>query len=114
MVGTEGRGPGGAVQERLEKTKDVVSATFKKDGGKYVLVVKAGPKAADAQVSALYTDKPVIALEQKGDNQKAILDGLNALASKITTALLAPSAAAATKAPPAPLADAKKPAGSGW
>ena len=43
MVGTTG-GPGGAVQDRLDRTKHVVSASFKKDGSNYVMVVKAGPK----------------------------------------------------------------------
>jgi hypothetical protein len=117
MVGTNSGsgGPGGAIQERLDKTRHVVSSTFKKDGGKYVLVVKAGPKAADAQAAALYSDKPVIALEERGDNQRAILDKVNSLGARINAALIAPVAAAATTAPPAPLDKPKKAAtASGW
>jgi hypothetical protein len=114
MVGTNG-GAGGAVQERLDRTKHVVSATFKKDGANYVMVVKAGPKAADAQATGLYSDKPVIALEEKGDAQRKILEKLPALASRITTALLPSTTTAST--PPAPLpaapAPAKKSSG-GW
>jgi hypothetical protein len=117
MVGTNG-GPGAAVQDRLDRTKHVVSATFKKDGANYVMVVKAGPKAADAQATSLYSDKPVIALEEKGDAQRKILEKLPALASRITAALVPSTTNAATSAPPpAPLpapapAPAKK--SGGW
>ena len=116
MVGTNNNSPGGAIQERLDKTKQVVSASFKKEGGKYVLVVKAGPKAADAQAAALYSDKPIIALEERGDGQRVILDRVQSLADRISAAIVAPTAAAATTAPPAPLDKPKKPekASSGW
>ena len=115
MVGNSG-GSGGAVQDRLDRTKHVVSATFKKDGANYVMIVKAGPKAADAQATSLYSDKPIIALEERGDAQRKILEKLPSLASRITTALL-PSSAAAS-APPAPLPAAPAPApakkSGGW
>lgn len=117
MVGTNG-GPGGAVQDRLDRTKHVVSATFKKEGANYVMVVKAGPKAADAQATSLYSDKPIIALEEKGDAQRKILEKLPTLAARITTALLPSSTTTNASTPPAPLAapapaPAKK-SGGGW
>lgn len=115
MVGTNG-GPGGAVQDRLDRTKHVVSASFKKEGANYVMVVKAGPKAADAQATSLYSDKPVIALEERGDAQRKILEKLPTLAARVTTALLPSTSTASTTAPPAPLA-APAPAqktGGGW
>lgn len=113
MVGTNG-GPGGAVQDRLDRTKHVVSATFKKDGANYVMVVRAGPKAADAQATSLYSDKPIIALEERGDAQRKILEKLPSLASRITTALLPSSTSSAPPAPlPAAPAPAKKSTG-GW
>jgi hypothetical protein len=102
MVGTNG-GPGSAIQQRMEKTKIVVSSTFKKASGKYVLVLKAGPKAAEAQATAMFTDKPIIALEESGDQQKQILDKMDSLASKLSGAVFAGSSAASTTAPPAPL-----------
>ena len=108
MIGTQsgpGGGPGNAIQERLERTKHVVSSTFNKVGGKFILVVRAGPKAADAQAAALYSDKPIIALEEKADQQRALLDRLSAMAPKITGALFAPSS---PSAPPAPLGPATK------
>lgn len=114
MVGTQGGGPAGAVQDRLDRTKHVVSASFKKDGGKYVLVVKGGPKAADATAMTLYSDKPTIALEERSDGQRQILEKLPALASRINAALVQPVPAAP---PPAPTpAKAKAPAktGGGW
>ncbi len=101
MVGTSGDGPGGAIQKRLDHAKDVVSALFKREGGKYVLVIKAGPKAAGAPATALYSDKAVIALEEKGDNPRAILDKMPALAARVSAALL--PAAATPPPPPAPL-----------
>ena len=110
MVGTAS-GPGGAVQDRLERTKHVVSAAFRKDGGNFVLVVKAGPKAADAQATGLYSDKPTIALEEKADAQRKILEKLPALAARITASLV--PAASAKPAPPAPI-PAKAPSGGGW
>lgn len=120
MVGTTG-GPGAAVQDRLDRTKHVVSATFKKDGGNYVMVVKAGPKAADAQATSLYSDKPLIALEEKADAQRKILEKLPALASRVTTALLpsssappAPPAPIAPSAASAPSAPEKKKSSGGW
>jgi hypothetical protein len=115
MVGTSS-GPGGAIQDRLEKTKHVVSASFKKDGGKYVFVVKGGPKAADAQASALYSDKPLVALEERGDQQRAILDKMPSLAARVTAALL-PASTTPPPAPPAPLATKKDPppkTSGGW
>jgi hypothetical protein len=113
MIGTNG-GPAGALQERLDRTKHVVSAQYRKDGGTFVLVVKAGPKAAEAQAAALFSDKPVIALEEKGDAQKKILDKLPALTARVTAALLEP--AGAPPPPPAPLekTEKKKEAASGW
>lgn len=113
MVGTSG-GPGGAVQERLDRTKHVVSATFKKQGGDYVLVVKAGPKAADAQATSLYSDKPVIALEEKGDGQRKILEKLPTLAARITAALVPSGGAAAAPSPPPALVPVPAKAGGGW
>lgn len=111
MVGTSG-GPGGALQERLERTKHVVSAAYRKEGGSFVLVVKAGPKAADAQAAALFSDKPVIALEEKADQPKKILDKLPAVASRVAAALATP-ATGAPPPPPSPLPAEKAPKG-GW
>jgi hypothetical protein len=120
MIGAGGneKGPGGAVQERLEKSRYVVSSTYKKDGGKLVLVIKAGPKAADAQASALYSDKPVIALEERADGQRVLLDKLSSLSERVIAALLAPPASMSAS-PPAPLptkesAQKKPPAAGGW
>ena len=110
MVGTSGR-TGGAIQDRLDRTKHVVSSTFKKDGATYIFVVKAGPKAADAQAAAPYSDKPVIALEERADSQRKILDKLPALASQVTAKLLPSS----TPPPPAPApVDTPKRPASGW
>lgn len=103
MVGTSG-GPGGAIQDRLDRTKHVVSASFRKDGSNYVLVVKAGAKAADAAATGLYSDKPVIALEERADAQRKILEKLPALAARITNALV--SNAPTPSLPPAPMAPA--------
>lgn len=116
MVGTSG-GPGGAVQDRLDRTKHVVSATFKKDGASYVMVVKAGPKAADAQATSLYSDKPIIALEERADAQRKILEKLPALAARVTTALLPSATTNASTSPPAALSPAPAPAkksSGGW
>jgi hypothetical protein len=105
MIGTAG-GPGGALQDRLDRTKHVVATTYRKEGGNFVLVVKAGPKAAEAQAAALYSEKPVIALEEKGDQQRKLLDKLPQLAARVTAALVDP--AGPPPPPPAPLEKAEK------
>lgn len=118
MIGNSG-GPSGALQERLERTRHVVSAAYRKEGGNFILVVKAGPKAAEAAGTALFSDKPVIALEEKGDHQRKLLDKLPAVAGRVTAALSAAEgvvpAPSAPPPPPAPLQAATKgEAKGGW
>jgi hypothetical protein len=109
MVGTTGNASN-MVQDRLDRTKYVVSTSFTKGGGAYVLAVKAGPKAADAHATTLYSDKPTVALEEKGDGQRKILEKLPALAARIAAALLTPTA---PPPPPTPVPLPKASTG-GW
>jgi hypothetical protein len=112
MIGTQG-GAGGAVTDRLDRTNQVVSATLRKEGGQFVLTMKIGPKAADAQATALYSDKPALALEERADQQKKILDKLSASAAKMSESIFKTSASAAvSSSPPAPMEEKKK--SGGW
>lgn len=105
MIGN-GASPANAVSERLDKAKHVVQGTLRKDGANVVLVIKAGPRADGATTAGMFTDKPVVALEEKADKSQKLLDRLPALAAKVGGALLTP----APSAPPAPLAPAPAPA----
>lgn len=112
MIGASG-GAGGAIQDRLQRTRHVVSGALRKDGANVVLVVKGGPKAPDADLTALYSDKPLVAVEQKAEHQRKLPAQLPAVAARVVAALLKPAAAAAPPPPPpAPLAS-PAPA-SGW
>jgi hypothetical protein len=108
MIGTAGS-PSNAVTERLDRTQLVVAASLKKDGATWVLVLKGGPKASDANPAALYTDRPIVALEQRADSQKKLLDALPGQAARLAEGLLKP--ASSPPAPPAPLGDSARPGG---
>lgn len=99
MVGTTSS-PGNAVTDRLDRTQHVVSAVLRKDGAAWVLVVKGGPKAADARPEAMYSDQVRVALEQRADAQKKLLDALPSLAARIAEGLIKPPAAAPPPPPP--------------
>lgn len=104
MIGT-GATPANAVEARLEKARHVVQGSLRRDAAKnVVLVLKGGPRADGSTAAALFTDKPVIALEEKADKAQKLLDRLPTAAQKLGGALLAPPA----PAPPAPLAPASK------
>lgn len=110
MIGTT-NSPGNAVTDRLDRTQLVVSAALRKEGGAWVLVVKGGPKAADARPEAMYADQVKVALEQRADAQKKLLDAMPGLAARIIDGMLKPSSAPAPTAPPAPLGDPQRPRG---
>ena len=102
MMGSTSGGPSAVLQERLVRSKHIVSASFAHDGG-FTLTIKAGPKAADAPAIALYSDKPVITLKETGTGPGKILEKLPALASRILAAL---APASTPPPPPAPLTSA--------
>jgi hypothetical protein len=102
MIGT-GSSPANAVEERLNKAKHVVQGTLRKEGANVLLVVKGGPRADAASSTSMFTEKPVVALEEKADKTQKLLDRLPALAQKLGGALLAPPSP-----PPAPLVPAPK------
>ena len=101
MVGTT-QSPGNAVTDRLDRTQHVISAALRKEAGAWVLVVKGGPKAPEARPEAMFSDQPKVAVEQRADAQKKLLDALPSLVAKVAEGLLKP-AAAAPMPPPAPL-----------
>lgn len=98
MIGTAGS-PTSAIEARLDQVRLVVQGSYRKEGNSYILVVKAGPRASTASSSALFTEQPVVALEEKADKQPALLDRFPAVAHKLTGALLAPP----PPPPPAPV-----------
>lgn len=108
MVGTT-TSPGSAVTDRLDRTQVVVSASLRKEGATWVLVVKGGPKAADARPEAMVAEQAKAALEQRADGQKKLLDALPALTTRLIEGLLRPAPPAT--APPAPLGDPQRPGG---
>lgn len=101
MVGTT-QSPGNAVTDRLDRTQHVISAALRKEAGAWVLVVKAGPKAPEARPEAMFSDQPKVAVEQRADAQKKLLDALPGLVAKVAEGLLKP-AAPAPLPPPAAL-----------
>jgi hypothetical protein len=104
MIGT-GAISANAVEVRLEKVRHVVQGSLRRDAAKnVVLVLKGGPRADGSTTAALFTEKPVIALEEKADKPQKLLDRLPTAAQKLGGALLAPPA----PAPPAPLSPAPK------
>lgn len=109
MVGS-GTGPTGAVMERLDKTQLVVSSALRKEGAGFVLVVKAGTKGANATPEAMYVEPVLVAFEQRAATQRALLDTLGGLATRVAAGLLKPAdrttlGAPAPGPPPAPLGD---------
>lgn len=102
MVGT-GTGPTGAMMERLNKTALMVSGTLRKDGGSFVLVAKGGIKSESSTPEAMELDRALVALEQRAGAQRALLDALPSLCTRIADGLLKPPPAAPP--PPAPLGD---------
>ncbi len=95
------------VQARLELVKFVVSASLVVRGGDAVLTLQAGPTAEGADPAALYSDKPLVKLEETTPaKQMKLLDKLPLVAQRLTKALLADPAGhppTAPLPPPAPL-----------
>lgn len=91
------------LQSRLEHVDYVVNGTLNQRAkDELVFVVVAGPRAADADASAPYTDKVLVKLEEVGTGKSArLLDRLPEIATRIGGALL--PASPSTTAPPAPL-----------
>ena len=93
------------VQRRLEQVKFVVSGTLVFRNADVVLTVQAGPTAEGADATALYSDKPLVKVEEVTPaKQMRLLDKLPVVATRITRALLSPAPVAqAPLQPPAPL-----------
>jgi hypothetical protein len=90
-----------SVQRRLEKVKFVISGTLVMRNADVVLTVQAGPTAEGADATALFSDKPIVKVEEATPAAKMkLLDQLPNVAGRVIKGLLAP----APTTPPAPLA----------
>ncbi|MDP2343345.1 MAG: hypothetical protein Q8O67_20475 [Deltaproteobacteria bacterium] len=96
-----------SVQRRLEQVKFVISGTLVMRKADVVLTVQGGPTAEGADATALFSDKPVVKVEEVTSAAKMkLLDALPVVAGRVVKGLLAPVAATpptGPMAPPAPL-----------
>lgn len=93
------------VQKRLESVKFVVAASLApRAPSDIVFTVQAGPKADNAEASALFSDNAVVKVEEVSPaKQMKLLEKLPDVSSRIIKGILAPAASTSTNAPPAPL-----------
>ena len=95
-----------SVMKRLEAVKFVVSGSLTVRNAEVVMTLSAGPPAAGADPSALFSDAPILKIEETSPfQQMKLLDTLPAAATRITKALLlkAPLPLQPPMPPPAPL-----------
>lgn len=95
------------VQKRLENVKFVVAGTLAPRGSDIVFTVQAGPKAENAEASALFAETAIVKVEEVSPaKQMKLLEKLPDVSSRVVKAILAPSASSPTGPagpPPAPL-----------
>jgi hypothetical protein len=102
LVGTSS-GPTQALEQRMDRAKHVIHGTLKRDGQSYVLVLRAGPRAAAASTSGMFSERALVAFEERAAKPHKLLDAVPAAAVKISAALFAPP----PEPPPAPVTPAK-------
>lgn len=92
------------VQKRLESVKFVVAASLAPRGSDIVLTVQAGPKAENAEASALFSETAVVKVEEVSPaKQMKLLEKLPDVSSRIIKGILAPATTTTNPPPPAPL-----------
>ncbi len=91
------------VQKRLESVKFVVAASLAPRGSDIVFTVQAGPKAENAEASALFADTAVVKVEEVSPaKQMKLLEKLPDVSSRIIKGILAPATNTTTTNPPPP------------
>jgi hypothetical protein len=91
------------VQKRLNTVKFVVGGSLAPRGGDVVLTVQAGPKAKEADASALFADSAIVKVEEVAPaKQMRLLEKLPDVTARVAKALLSPTATTPPP-PPAPL-----------
>jgi hypothetical protein len=94
------------VEARLSTVKHVVQATLTPRANDYVLTVQLGPRAEEADASSMFSNAPVLRIEEVSPAEKPkLLEKLPEVAQRLARSMLAPPAPS-TSAPPAPLTPA--------